>query len=137
MVVCMIYASCMIKIALWCILVSHLEVRTNIFIDKMLMFYNFLIKQGKLSFFILQGDIMKLLEIYKYTAMFISFFIGLCIFAYTNLLYSTGNSTPYYVITYMGKESEKGWRYIYIYIYIHTHTHTYLNHFAVHLKLTL
>ena len=23
----------------------------------------------------------------------------------------------------MGKESEKGWRYIYIYIHTHTHTH--------------
>ena len=31
-----------------------------------------------------------------------------------DLLYSRGNSTQYYVITYMGKESEKEWRYIYI-----------------------
>ena len=53
---------------------------------KMLMFFNFLVKQGKLS-----G--------YKKNP--------------TYLLYSTGNSTQYYVITYMGKESEKGWRYIY------------------------
>ena len=52
----------------------------------MLMFFNFLVKQGKLS-----G--------YKKNP--------------TYLLYSTGNSTQYYVITYMGKESEKGWRYIY------------------------
>ena len=35
-----------------------------------------------------------------------------------DLLYSTGNSTQYFVITYMGKESEK--MKIYIYIYIHT-----------------
>ena len=31
-----------------------------------------------------------------------------------NLIYSTGNSTQYSVITYMGKESEKD-----VYIYIH------------------
>ena len=52
----------------------------------MLIFFNFLVKQGKLS-------------LYKKNP--------------TYLLYSTGNSTQYYVITYMGKESEKGWRYIY------------------------
>ena len=44
---------------------------------------------------------------------------------YKDLLYSTGNSTQYSVITYKGKESEK--KYIYN---IHT------DHFAVHLKLT-
>ena len=55
-----------------------------------------------------------------------------------DLLYSTGNSTQYLVITYNGKESEKDYKYIYIYIYIHTHIYMYiykLNHFAVHLKL--
>ena len=31
-----------------------------------------------------------------------------------DLLYSTGNSTQYSVITYMGKESEKGWIYVYV-----------------------
>ena len=36
-----------------------------------------------------------------------------------DLLYSTGNYTQYFVITYKGKESEKEWI-----------------HFAVHLKLT-
>ena len=44
-----------------------------------------------------------------------------------DLLYSTGKSTQYFVITYKGKESEE--EYIY-YIYIK------LNHCAVHLKLT-
>ena len=34
-----------------------------------------------------------------------------------DLLYSTGNSTQYSVITYMGKESENGCVYVY-YIYI-------------------
>ena len=44
----------------------------------------------------------------------------------SDLLYSTGNSTQYLVIIYIGKESEKGWIYVY----------AQLNHFAVHLKLT-
>ena len=30
------------------------------------------------------------------------------------LLYSTGNSIQYSVITYMGKESEKEWTYVYV-----------------------
>ena len=40
----------------------------------------------------------------------------LCIKQITNknLLYSTGNSTQYSVITYTGKESEKEWIYVYI-----------------------
>ena len=33
-----------------------------------------------------------------------------------DLLYSTGNSTQYSVMTYMGKESKKDCRYICIYI---------------------
>ena len=44
-----------------------------------------------------------------------------------DLLYSTGNSTQYSVMTYMGKESKNEWRYTYIYMYI-------LIHFAVHPK---
>ena len=43
-----------------------------------------------------------------------------------DLLYSTGNSTQYSLITYKGKESEKEQIYVYV----------KLNHFAVHLKLT-
>ena len=31
-----------------------------------------------------------------------------------NLLYSTGNSTQYSVMTYMGIESEKEWIYVYV-----------------------
>ena len=31
-----------------------------------------------------------------------------------DLLYSTGNSAQYSVITYMGKESEKEWMYVYV-----------------------
>ena len=31
-----------------------------------------------------------------------------------DLLYSTGNSTQYAVITYMGKESKKVWIYVYV-----------------------
>ena len=31
-----------------------------------------------------------------------------------DLLYSTGNSTQYSVITYMGKESEKEWMYVHV-----------------------
>ena len=42
-----------------------------------------------------------------------------------NLLYSTGNYTQYFVITYTGKGSKREY-----YIYI------WLNHFAMHLKLT-
>ena len=30
-----------------------------------------------------------------------------------DLLYSTGNSTQYFVMTYMGKESKKQWIYVY------------------------
>ena len=41
--------------------------------------------------------------------------------------YSTRNHTEYFVITYKGKEYEK------LYIYI---IYIWLNHFAVHLKLT-
>ena len=49
---------------------------------------------------------------------------------------STENSTQYYVINYMGKESEKEWRERDIYIYTHTHTHICItHHFAVQLKL--
>ena len=43
-----------------------------------------------------------------------------------NLLYHTGNSTQYSVMTDMGKESEKEWIYVYV----------ELTHFVVHLKLT-
>ena len=39
-----------------------------------------------------------------------------------DLLYSTGNSAEYFVITYMGKESEK--------------EYIYMNHFTIILKLT-
>ena len=46
-----------------------------------------------------------------------------------DLLYSTGNYTQYFVITYKGKESEKEKIYIHTYIYE-------LNHCAVHPKLT-
>ena len=42
-----------------------------------------------------------------------------------DLLYNTGNSTQYSVITYMGEESEEEWIYVYV----------QLNHFTVHLKL--
>ena len=52
-----------------------------------------------------------------------------------DLLYSTGNFTQYSVITYLGKEFEKQWRYIYIYTYIYICIYIYC--FAVHLKLTL
>ena len=38
-----------------------------------------------------------------------------------DLLYRTGNSTQYSVITYMGKESANGCIYVYIHIYIYTH----------------
>ena len=42
---------------------------------------------------------------------------------YNQSLYSIGNSTQYSVMTYMGKESKKEWRYLYIiyviyYIYV-------------------
>ena len=30
-----------------------------------------------------------------------------------NLLYSTGNSTQYSIMTYMGKKSKKDWIYVY------------------------
>ena len=41
-----------------------------------------------------------------------------------DLMYSTGNSTQYFLITYMGKESEKEWIYVYV----------LLNHFVVYLN---
>ena len=31
-----------------------------------------------------------------------------------NILNSTGNSTPYSVMTYMGKQSKKEWIYVYV-----------------------
>ena len=43
-----------------------------------------------------------------------------------DLLYSTGNTTHYSVMAYMGKESKKEWIYVYV----------QLIHFTVHLKLT-
>ena len=43
-----------------------------------------------------------------------------------DLLYSTGNSTQYFAVTYKEKESEKK-----MYMYVQ------LNHFAIHLKLTM
>ena len=45
-----------------------------------------------------------------------------------DLLYSTGNYTQYFVVTYKGKESEKEYIYIYINtpIYTYIHTHIYL-----------
>ena len=43
-----------------------------------------------------------------------------------NPLYSTGNSTQYSVMTYMGKESKKEWIYVYV----------ELIHFAVQQKVT-
>ena len=58
--------------------------------------------------------------------------IGICTLRYIelladgDLLYSTGNSTQYSVIIYMGKEAEKEWMYVYI----------YLNHFFVQQKLS-
>ena len=32
------------------------------------------------------------------------------------LLYNTGNSTQYSVMTYVGKESKKEWIYVYVYV---------------------
>ena len=43
-----------------------------------------------------------------------------------DLLYSTGNSTQYSVMIYMGKESKKEWKYVY----------AWLIHFAVQQKVT-
>ena len=48
------------------------------------------------------------------------------------LLYSTGNCTQYFVITCKGKEPEKE----YLSIYISICPSIYLNHCAVHIKLT-
>ena len=45
-------------------------------------------------------------------------------------MYSTGNSTQYAVMIYMGKNLKKNEIYTYIYIYIYLK----LNHFAVHLN---
>ena len=42
------------------------------------------------------------------------------------LLYSTGNSTQYSALAYMGKKNKKEWIYV----------HVQLIHFVVHLKLT-
>ena len=54
-----------------------------------------------------------------------------------DLLYSTaGNSTQYSVMTYMGTESKKEWRYMYTHTHVHTRTHTQLTHFAAQQKLT-
>ena len=49
-----------------------------------------------------------------------------------DLLYSTGNYTQYFVITYKGKI----WKCVYMCLYIYTHTHMKLVHCAVYLKLT-
>ena len=60
------------------------------------------------------------------------FVIGMCTLLYIewmvnqDLLYSTGNSTQYSLITHMGRESEKEWICAY----------TKLNHFALQQKLS-
>ena len=38
-----------------------------------------------------------------------------------DLLYSTGNYTQYFVMTYNGKEYEKEYTYSHTYVYTHTH----------------
>ena len=43
-----------------------------------------------------------------YTLLYIKYIIN------KDLLYRTGNSTQYSVITYMGKESEKEWIYVHV-----------------------
>ena len=46
-----------------------------------------------------------------------------------DLLYSTGNTSQYFVMTYVGKESKKR-------VYIYLSIYFYLIHFAVKQKLT-
>ena len=55
-----------------------------------------------------EGGINEEFEINIYTLLYIKQIIN------RDLLYSTGNSTQYSVITYMGKESEKEWIYVYV-----------------------
>ena len=54
------------------------------------------------------GGISQEFGINIYTLMYIKQIIN------KDLLYTTGNSTQYSVITYMGKESEKEWIYVYV-----------------------
>ena len=52
------------------------------------------------------------------------------------MLYSTGNYTQYYVITYKEKNLKKN-IYIYIYVCIYIYIYIKLNQCAVYLRLTL
>ena len=54
------------------------------------------------------GGINQEFEINIHTLLYIKQIIN------KDLLYSTGNSTQYSVITYMGKEYEKEWIYVYV-----------------------
>ena len=54
------------------------------------------------------GGINQEFGINIYTLLYIKQIIN------RDLLYSTGKSTQYFVITYMGKESEKEWIYVYV-----------------------
>ena len=58
-----------------------------------------------------EGEGIKKIGIDTYTL--------LCLKQITNkdLLYSTGNSTQYFAMAYMGKESKKEWI-IYVYVYV-------------------
>ena len=47
-------------------------------------------------------------EVYTYTLLYIKYITN------KDLLYSTGNSTQYSVVAYMGKESKKEWIYVYV-----------------------
>ena len=54
------------------------------------------------------SDYVEILKINIYTLLYIKLIIN------KDLLYSTGNSTQYSVITSMGKEPKKEWIYVYV-----------------------
>ena len=67
-----------------------------------------------------KGGINREIEIDRYTPLYVKQITN------KDLLYSTGNSSQYSAMTYMGKESEKEWLYVYV----------KLIHFVVQQKLT-
>ena len=66
------------------------------------------------------GGINWEIRIHRYTLLYIKQVTN------KDLLYSTGNSTQYSVITYMGKESEKDCICIYIHIYMYMYMHIHI-----------
>ena len=79
-----------------------------------------------------EGGITQEFGINRYTLICVKYITD------KDLMYSTGNSTPYFIIIYQGKESEKVYIYfiyivytLHIYIYVkYIYIYTHMNYFA-------